>query len=89
MYADETYLKFVANSCVPVPMDYGEVIFFDPRCVHGTAENSESETRVSLDFRLIPLDAYDKLDRVYKSQGRSGRTFTRGDVYSSKSAREL
>lgn len=89
MQTDDDYIKFIVDACQPVNMEYGEVIFFDPRCMHGTAENNESDTRISLDFRLIPLEAYNNLSRAYKSQGRSGRTFTRGDVYFSCSAKEL
>ena len=89
MQSDDAYLRFIVETCQPVPMEYGEIIFFDPRCMHGTAENDEQDTRISLDFRLVPVDAYNDLTRVYKSQGRSGRIFKRGDVYCAKSAREL
>ena len=89
MQTDDDYLRFIVDTCQPVKMEYGEVIFFDPRCMHGTAENDENDTRISLDFRLVPLEAYNNFTRAYKSQGRSGRTFTKGDVYFASSAREL
>jgi len=89
MTADAEYLKFILDACKPAPMDYGELLLFDPRCIHGTAENNENDTRVSLDFRLIPVDAYNNLGRVHKSGGSSNYTFTRGDVYAAKSVREM
>jgi hypothetical protein len=89
MKSNVDYQRFIVDSCKPVPMDTGEVIFFDPRCLHGPAENKERHTRVSLDFRLVPVDAYNKITRLYQSQGRTRRMFSRGDVYSEKSVREL
>ena len=87
--SDPEYLRLAVNSCKPLSMKYGELLVFDPRCVHSTAENQEKHTRVSLDFRLIPVEAYDKLTREYKSQGRSGRMFARGDIFYQSSVREL
>ena len=89
MNNDDTFRHLVVDSCKPVPMEYGELIFFDPRCLHGPEENDTEQTRVSLDFRLIPVDSYEKLTRVYQSIGRTRRTYTRGDVYFEKSALEL
>lgn len=89
MASDDDYRQLVEDNCKPVPMEYGELIFFDPRCLHGPAENDTEHTRVSLDFRLIPVDSYEKLTRVYQSRGRTRRRFTRGDVYFQKSVFEL
>jgi ectoine hydroxylase-related dioxygenase (phytanoyl-CoA dioxygenase family) len=87
--SDPGYQRFVIDACKPVDMNYGELLSFDPRCVHSTAENEEAHTRISLDFRLIPLDAYDRITRQYQSQGRTRRMFARGDVFYEKSAGEL
>lgn len=87
--SDPEYQRFVIDSCEPMDMEYGEVLLFDPRCVHSTAENQERHTRVSLDFRLMPLEAYNSMTRQYQSQGRTRRMFARGDVFYEKSAREL
>ena len=81
--------RFMRESCKPVAMKYGEVLLFDPRCVHATAENQEAHTRISLDFRLIPVETYNRMTRQYQSQGRTRRMFARGDVFYEKSAREL
>ncbi len=43
----------------PLDMDHGEVVLFDARLLHGTAENVEPYTRISIDFRLLGLDAWE------------------------------
>ena len=72
----------------PVEMKVGEGIVFDGRCLHGPDENTENLTRISMDFRIIPLSSYEKLDRVYSAK-RNGRKFTRGDVFSQNLASEI
>jgi ectoine hydroxylase-related dioxygenase (phytanoyl-CoA dioxygenase family) len=86
---DLDYRQSVLNSCSPVVLSPGELILFDSRCIHATAENEESFTRISLDFRLIPVSVYASIDRVYRSAGKSGRAFVRGDVFYQESANEL
>jgi hypothetical protein len=86
---DFDFRKRVVKSCVPVTMTFGEVILFDTRCIHATAENREKHTRISMDFRLIPVSAYEKMTRVYRSFGKSGRMFVKGDVFFKDSALEL
>jgi len=73
----------------PYDMRYGEALLFESRCLHATAENAEGRTRISIDFRLIPLQAYERLERVYASGGRSKRKFVRGDVFSQVSSADL
>jgi hypothetical protein len=41
-------------------MDFGEVAMFDARMIHATAENTEPATRMSLDFRLVSLPAWEE-----------------------------
>jgi hypothetical protein len=55
---DPVRLAEVERHMSPVEVDYGEVLLFDPRLVHGTLDNTTDETRVSIDFRLLPLSAY-------------------------------
>lgn len=76
-------------ACRPVELRYGEMVIFDTRCLHTPAENKEAETRISFDFRLIEVGDYAGLRREYVSAGRSGRKFTRGDVFFAKTIREL
>ena len=89
MNSDVEFRKSVADACQALEMKPGEMVFFDPRCIHGPKENKEPETRVSLDFRLVPVQAYNELTRTYTSQGRTRRAFARGDVYSERSVRQL
>jgi hypothetical protein len=79
----------VVDSCLPVVTNFGEIIVFDTRCIHATAENTEKDTRVSLDFRIIPTEEYEKLHGDYRSFGKSGRRFVKGDVFYEKSAFEI
>lgn len=65
---EDEYRQLVINSCHPVAMQYGELLLFDPRCIHGPVENKEEQTRVSMDFRIIPLESYEKMTREYRSQ---------------------
>ena len=89
MNSDPEYQRLVRQSCPPIALNYGECMLFDPRCVHGTTENQEDHTRVSLDFRLIPVNVYSQMTREYVSQGRTHRKFIKGDVFYGKSVLEL
>ena len=89
VFSDDEFQRFVVESTKPVKLKVGECVAFDARCLHGPAENKEGLTRVNLDFRIIPLHRYELLQKCYRSQGRSGRWFVRGDVFFQKSAREL
>ena len=89
MMRDLDFRARAVSACKPRPMRYGEMLVFDSRSLHATAENREPMTRISIDFRIIPVDRYDAIKMVYRSQGRSGRNFTRGDVFESRSGREL
>jgi hypothetical protein len=81
---------FILEKTLPLSMKPGEAVFFDTRCIHSPGDSSgEDHTRVSVDFRLIPVHAYEKIDREYKSQGRSGRKFMRGDVFYAQSALQI
>lgn len=64
MLASDDFRRKLDANCRPVDMEYGDIILFDSRCIHATNENTEPATRVSLDFRLIPLDAYNNLTRI-------------------------
>lgn len=86
---DATFRQRTVSATRPADMQYGEILLFDSRCIHATEENTEGQTRISLDFRLIPLARYETLSRVYASGGRSKRRFVRGDVFSQVSSAEL
>jgi hypothetical protein len=94
LYADQALQDLVVSSCVPLPAKYGEVIMFDPRLVHGTADNLEDKTRISIDFRLLPLTAYEEAwARVGANQEAprdfQGTLLKRGEFYDARTAFEL
>ena len=89
MTTDQGYGARVIEACRALPMKYGELLIFDSRCLHAPAENIGDETRISFDFRVIPLSRYARRTHEFRSAGRSGRSFTRGDIYASKSGHEL
>ena len=57
---DRAFRDEVVASCLPIEIDYGEVVVFDSRVLHATTENTEDLTRISIDFRLAPVPAYER-----------------------------
>ena len=51
------------NKSNPLNMDYGEYIFFDPRCLHCTQYNDTEITRISMDIRIITESNLKKYSR--------------------------
>ena len=91
---DSAFQRYVAGSCASVDADYGELLMFDARLIHGTAENQQNETRVSLDFRILPLSEYERIRSRYGSTGvampeHCGLPMLRGAFYDQRSAYEL
>lgn len=88
---DPDYEREHVECCRPYAMSYGEVIFFDPRCMHGADESREAKTRVSLDFRLIPVDCEPHMvsTREYRGRGRRKSLFARGGAYHDQSIGDL
>lgn len=84
---DVDFQQWVKNSCNPILLDLGQILVFDPHCIHGPIENKESTTRVSIDFRIIPLPKNEKnLSPAWIDQY---PRFIRGDIMHSQSAGEL
>lgn len=77
----------LAASCRPISMQPGQVLFFDPRCVHGGTENRELHTRVSMDFRIMPLAAYEALRE--SPRGHHSPRFSRGNIFAEETASQL
>jgi hypothetical protein len=85
---DLAYRRAIVDDCRPVVIEPGSLLTFDPRCFHSTLENHEDKTRVSLDFRVIPVRAYERMARVYPElQG--DVTFTKGSFFHPQSTSEL
>ncbi len=89
LFKDRVFREETLRATRAVDMKYGDILVFDSRCIHATAENEERKTRISLDFRLIPLARYQALGRLHASRGRSKRKFVRGDVFSQLSSAQL
>lgn len=69
----------------PMDLDYGEFVRFDGnRCRHGNQENMTGKTRISLDFRVLPLRFYrEPRDANGVSSITSGKKFRLGSYYAS------
>ena len=53
-----------SDDCMPVPMRIGQVLTFDAvNRQHGNVVNDTGTTRVSFDFRVIPMSRYHSNDR--------------------------
>lgn len=90
LVSDDALRGKLSAACLPVPVRWGDLLMFDPRVVHGTAENREGTTRVSIDFRVVPLDAYERL--VAEDAGKhtiEGHAAVRGGFYDERSAFQL
>lgn len=85
--ADRKLQQAIIDGCQPQAMKVGEVLLFDPRCVHGGVENGSPHTRVSLDFRLMPLTVYEHF--VRSETAREQARFMRGDIFHSQTIDHL
>jgi hypothetical protein len=91
--ANAEWRERVLSETKPIPVEAGEIILFDGRIIHGTAENIEGVTRVSIDFRVLPVDDYHRIMRRLVEHDRpaptvDGRTGVRGDLYEERSVLE-
>lgn len=85
-------LAVIRADTMPINMRYGQCLLFDPRTLHGTAENVSDSTRVSMDFRIIPLAAYDAIMAELDATGTApnsydGERLVRGEFYCADTAR--
>jgi hypothetical protein len=55
---DKQRLARVLNCSSPLNSRKGQTTFFDMRRLHATADNRELTTRISMDFRIVPLKVY-------------------------------
>ena len=64
----------------PVEVSYGELFQFNGgELRHGNKINTTEQTRVSLDFRVLPISRYD--ENYAKKSATTGKTFTVGSYY--------
>ena len=62
----------------PMAVNYGEFLLFDGILKHGNVINISSSTRLSFDFRVIPVSKYMSIDKRSYSRGLQ---FSVGDYY--------
>ena len=82
------------TDAMPTNLRYGQCLMFDPRVLHGTAENTENMTRVSMDFRIVPVDDYESIIKELELQGGrpnsyEGEGLIKGEFYNALTAREV
>jgi hypothetical protein len=90
---DQAFQDEVVGICKPIEVDYGELVIFDPRVLHATTENFDEWTRISIDFRLIPLPTYEERAAQYQRLGQlpgsGGPPPLKGAFYDERTAFEL
>lgn len=71
--------SYDAGDFYPIEVEYGQYLIFDSALKHGNEVNIEGYTRISFDFRVIPLSKYKDSDLSSINQKMK---FTVGDYYS-------
>ena len=65
----------------PIQMEWGELVTFNGNiCRHGNKINKTSITRVTYDFRILPLEHYHP-EQMSKASGTTGTKFEIGHYY--------
>jgi hypothetical protein len=72
----------------PLELEFGQFVAFDARCLHATQYNVTESSRVSIDFRILPIGEYEASRLDYRGTGRMQMRFARGHYYASKTAGE-
>ena len=86
---DEQLRNACEAASAPLDMDYGEVLLFDPQCLHCTQFNTTDRTRISLDFRVISIPELDAIELEYRGTGRRRMRFERGEYYDQRTTADL
>lgn len=81
---DEGLEGELARQSTVVEAEPGEAIAFDSRCLHVTQNNTTEHTRISMDFRILPLAEYEALEMDYQGTGRRKMPFKTGEYYSER-----
>jgi hypothetical protein len=84
----------VHDDTMAINLRYGQLLMFNPRILHGTAENTENITRVSMDFRIIPLADYLAINTELEGSGTQPNRYEddrliMGEFYHSRTARQV
>ncbi len=89
LQTSEALQERCASIAKPVTMEYGEVLLFDSRCIHLSPKNETDTTRVSFDFRVVPVEDFAALPVIYRGTGRTKSVFERGGYYDPRTTAEL
>ncbi len=77
---NKNFSAYCDTLSAPAPTSFGEMLAFDPRCIH-TGEPLVSHTRASMDIRILPLSQYKKMTIEYQGSGRRKILFSPGNCY--------
>ncbi|MET9634693.1 hypothetical protein ABZX92_45365 [Lentzea sp. NPDC006480] len=82
------------EDAMPINLRRGQLLVFDSRNLHSTVENVENTTRVSMDFRVMPVTAYRAIVRELSKLRKEpnawdGKRFIMGEIFDSRTAGEL
>lgn len=80
---DSDFVEAIKRSAIPVELDPGQFIAFDPRCLHGTQYNDTLSTRISIDVRVLAVETYKNMKRHYRGTGRRQLSFVPGQYFNS------
>ena len=78
---DSDFVNSIRHSAIPVELDPGQFIAFDPRCLHGTQYNETPSTRISIDARVLAVKTYRNMKRLYQGTGRRQLQFIPGQYF--------
>jgi sporadic carbohydrate cluster 2OG-Fe(II) oxygenase len=78
---DERGIGAYEAASKPIEMSVGQYLIFNPRCIHATQYNETNDTRVSIDFRVITVRAFERLRLAYRGTGRKPMPFAPGGYY--------
>lgn len=72
--------------CQTVDLGYGDAVLFDSRVLHTSCANESGVTRVSFDFRVVPVADLDRMPYRFRGTGRRRSWFVPGDYYAAETA---
>lgn len=83
------FFKGCEEASRTVEMGPGQFLLFDPRCIHATQHNVTNATRVSMDFRVITVEDFQRLRLEYRGTGRRRMIFAPGHYYDDRTTDDL
>lgn len=70
--------------CRPLEVGVGDVVVFDPRCLHAGPANRTDLTRVTFDARVLPAADFRGQQNRYRGLGRRRASFVPGEYFSAE-----